>query len=996
MNFQIFSKYFPSGISFHQAFCRHVVLFNFFTTLNLVCFCNITSGQIYPYQNYSVKEGLINSNVYGISQDSSGYIWFATENGLSRFNGIEFENYSLSKLGISSYISAICPQNKNIIYFGCGINGLYKFNILSGKADRINNVDISQSNQIIVKKDLLISLHEYHNFDFIKLSDGLTFSKDTIYNAQPGNKALSMKMLRNQRILLGRSDGLYEFQNGSQIKKNIREINGRPVYSIHETPDGTVYIGTDGTILKLRGEKIIDSMSVVSGEELRVRNIIADNENDLWFNVWGTKDIYMISGKLKLNVSEKLTLKNASVTHMMLDRAGNLWTGTLGKGVYLFANMHLRNYPTSDELPSANIKKIVKTENGTLLLGTNDGVAFLNPVSKDIVSAKHMPQMTQFVRDITSTGGNNFVIGITDIRLEKPFIETYSDKNNNVTIQYSHGSSLWSDSSAIWVGNWDNSITQYRLPEYKMIRKLNSVFNRLSAKLRINSIIKDRFNHYWIGSQKGFCVINNDGTIWYADTTLNNHEVSSIKALNGDTILIVTNKGLFFFKNQEESSNIKLIEQIDIDNTSCASLTGKNEYLVGTKYGLYFISTDTKKLLNIHDGMLSDDINDIHYDKQRKIAYVATTEGLVELDLNKFKHRLFKKYQLDDIYIQQQDTIFRPGAVLNLPHTKNSFAIKFHTFNYSNPYALKYEYSLDNGNWIPSPSKEIQFASLEPGEHTIKIRVGESYNSWGPVYNLQINIDPPFYRTIWFYILTTIGSALLLFVFIRRQLNTMRIKQEEKSATQQKLVELQQKALASNLNPHFIFNSLNSIQHFINSHNPAEANDYLSKFSRLMRMQLNMADKSFITLHEEISRLEFYLSLEQMRFGEKLTWQIVVDPNIDPYRLEIPNMIIQPFIENAIWHGIMPSAVLGNIQLSIQLLPAKKLEIIVADNGVGYGQNKSTSEPGHESKGVKLITDRLSLLDPDASKLLVFENNFPGTKVIIQLTQKMYRLQEKS
>ncbi|MBL0340267.1 MAG: histidine kinase [Bacteroidetes bacterium] len=234
-------------------------------------------------------------------------------------------------------------------------------------------------------------------------------------------------------------------------------------------------------------------------------------------------------------------------------------------------------------------------------------------------------------------------------------------------------------------------------------------------------------------------------------------------------------------------------------------------------------------------------------------------------------------------------------------------------------------------------------------------------------------------------------SFPLIFIFIKNQLNIQSAKQEEKSLIQQKLVELQQKALASNLNPHFIFNSLNSIQHFINSHHPVEANEYLSKFSRLMRMQLNMADKSLITLHEEISRIEFYLSLEQMRFGEKLTWQIHIDPAIDVYTFEIPNMIIQPFIENAIWHGIMPSSIPGNILLNMRLLTDKRLEISVTDNGVGYGQNKSLHHPEHESKGVNLITERLILLDSKATNLLVFEKNNPGTKVIITLTSKMYR-----
>ena len=965
---------------------------SFIVALFFFVFINPSVGQVYPYQNFSVQNGLINSNVYDITQDSIGYMWLATENGISRFNGIDFENYSLSNLNVNSFISSIYSTKNGDVYFGCGINGIYQLESISGKIKKINKSDVSQSNQIIIKDDYLISLHEYHNYDFLKISDGTFLSVDSISLNNSINKALSMIKLKNNRILLGRSDGLYEFKNGYQQKLIIKGFKNKPVYSIYENKNGHIYLGSDGMIYKIKEDVVYDSSVVVTGEELRVRNIIVDKEAHLWFNVWGTRDIYMISGAAIINVSEKLNLKNASVTKMFLDNTGNIWAGMLGKGVYLFTNFYLLNYPSSADLPASNIKKIIKSSNGKFLLGTNDGIGVLDPHSKTITSYKQMPEMTQYVRKIIPVGQNNYVIAITDIRLNKPFLKDYALTHEPVHIRYSHGSSLWSDSSALWVGNWDNSIIQYQLPDFKFIRKIDSVFTNESSKLRINSILKDNYNRFWIGSQQGYQIMTNNCELVDFPKTKFKSEISNIIALPSNRILIVSHNGFEIFQNNETVSKIECVFNMNIENTTCVSVTGNDEFLVGTKDGLYFIENNTRNLLTIHDGILSDEINEIYLDSLSRIAIVGTTEGVMELQLNKLKASLIATYKIDDVFIKIGDSLFRPEKELNLSYKQNSFTLKFHTFNYTNPVKIKYQYRLDNGEWNLAPTREIQFASLEPGSHIIQIRSGTSSASWGPTYDLLINISPPFYRTLWFYFLTSVGAFLLVFIFIKKQLNKIRIKQEEKSATQQKLIELQQKALASNLNPHFIFNSLNSIQHFINSHNSAEANDYLSKFSRLMRMQLNMADKSFITLHEEISRLEFYLSLEQMRFGEKLTWQINVDPAIDPYMLEIPNMIIQPFIENAIWHGIMPSSVPGHILLNLEISSNQTLLITVTDNGVGYGQNKTTTDPKHESKGVKLITDRLTLLDPNASNLLVFENAFPGTKVTISLTAKMYRM----
>jgi LytS/YehU family sensor histidine kinase len=156
-------------------------------------------------------------------------------------------------------------------------------------------------------------------------------------------------------------------------------------------------------------------------------------------------------------------------------------------------------------------------------------------------------------------------------------------------------------------------------------------------------------------------------------------------------------------------------------------------------------------------------------------------------------------------------------------------------------------------------------------------------------------------------------------------------------------------------------------------------------------MQLNMADMSYILLNEELSRIEYYLNLEQMRFGDKLQWSINVTENINTGYLEIPNMIIQPFVENSIWHGIMPSSEKGFVTIDISLLDNGNIQILISDNGVGFDKSATGSHHGHQSKGMKLIGDRLRLIDPDASEFLHFTSNNPGSIVTLILTPAMYK-----
>ena len=187
---------------------------------------------------------------------------------------------------------------------------------------------------------------------------------------------------------------------------------------------------------------------------------------------------------------------------------------------------------------------------------------------------------------------------------------------------------------------------------------------------------------------------------------------------------------------------------------------------------------------------------------------------------------------------------------------------------------------------------------------------------------------------------------------------------EEKRIIENKILELRQQALNAMMNPHFIFNSLNSIQNFINNHNKKEANDYLSKFAKLIRQNFDTAQEGFINLQEEIERLKTYLSLEKMRYGENFNYSIVVDDKINKKDTMIPNMIIQPFVENAIWHGILPGRIAGNLLIKFVDDSSSNLIIYIIDDGMGFSQ-KTNSQSNHKPRGINLIKERLELINKD-------------------------------
>ena len=334
----------------------------------------------------------------------------------------------------------------------------------------------------------------------------------------------------------------------------------------------------------------------------------------------------------------------------------------------------------------------------------------------------------------------------------------------------------------------------------------------------------------------------------------------------------------------------------------------------------------------------------------------------------------------------------KDGDIINLSHNNNFFSIEFAALDYSNPKKNSYQYKLSkiNKNWVTTnASKAIaQYTNVQPGTYTFIVKGSNNDGVWNEKgTKITIIIHPPWYNTILFRLVLLIFIIVGLWLIITRRIKNIR----KKHNIEKQLIELERQSLRLQMNPHFIFNSLNSIQSFVVEKNTDKAIHYLAKFSKLMRLILSNSSEAFISLQDEILTLKNYMDIEKLRFDDKFDYEIHIDPQIDSEFIAIPPMLIQPYIENAILHGILHKKTKGKIFIQIKTLD-NNIYVSIEDNGVGREiarKKKEESGVQHKSKGMLITKKRLEIISEQYSSQLSVkisdlkdsENNASGTRV---------------
>ena len=368
----------------------------------------------------------------------------------------------------------------------------------------------------------------------------------------------------------------------------------------------------------------------------------------------------------------------------------------------------------------------------------------------------------------------------------------------------------------------------------------------------------------------------------------------------------------------------------------CLFLYGNNLW-VGTDRGLDKITFSEKEYsitsYSVADGLVSDFINCLYADDSR--VYVGTPEGISYFDHNKISQKAPCLLRITNIIVSDSSLI--SNASLVLPRKQNNIRFEYAGISYRSGGDITYRYRLDglDTGWRKTKDNFLNYPILSPGNYTMELQAINKFGVESEIIRIPFLIEKFWWEKLWIRIVAIIAFLFLVGLITNRRIRQVRSREKEKNQLREQVSLLEQMALKAQMNPHFIFNSLNSIQHYVLDKDIVGANKYIAGFSRLIRLTLDNSSKSEISIDEEVDYLSQYLELEKIRQADKFSYSINIMPGILHNGYTISPMLLQPFVENSIRHGIRyRNDSDGHIKIDITEYE-EGLQFIIEDNGGG-------------------------------------------------------------
>ncbi len=417
-------------------------------------------------------------------------------------------------------------------------------------------------------------------------------------------------------------------------------------------------------------------------------------------------------------------------------------------------------------------------------------------------------------------------------------------------------------------------------------------------------------------------------------------------------------------------SNQKIIERSQIIGSDLSFISSNEDKLiVGSNKGLSIFREHEIFYFDQEQGFQPNKVN--AYLQKGNRLYLGTIEGLYSLDTQYFAYKQRDlQVQLLEILVNGSSgkklvTISEGQKTLDLGYDSNSLQISFFVTGSKFPKKLYFHYRLKpNGNWRKVRDNRIELHYLEPGNYPIELKI-KDYDSGQEILEplLFVKIRQPYYQSIWFISGSFIGIIGFMFILYRTRILQLKRKQSVKAKKlvyDKRLAEVKLLAVRSQMNAHFIFNVLSSIQFYILKGNQDQAFDYLGKFAHLIRESLNLSTKERISIARELDYLKDYVEIENMRLDDRVEFIIESFDDIDLKSVFIPPMLLQPFIENALVHAFPISVTNPKLTISISKLNSTDLLIVIQDNGIGgVGASKKHN---YKSKGMGIVRQRMALI----------------------------------
>ncbi|MGY3054326.1 ligand-binding sensor domain-containing protein [Pedobacter sp. UYEF25] len=973
--------------------------FFFLVLIVVLAFPNYGSlafGQTTYLPHYSTKNGLASNTCYFIHQDKKGFLWIATSNGVTRFDGTNFQNFGIEDGLPDTQIVHIAEDRQERMWF-FALNGQVSF-LKDGKFYNASN------NKVLAK-----------------LNSGavvVSFLQDNLGRIWLGT---------NSNVIVCIAGGIVRTYSATSKSHNFFNA------FLHQGKKGNIYALSDGFVHKFYKNNFVldtlklsplsfmnaanlenntlvflDKRGLTSYNNGEINNVISipdnllKNSSGYFYYDQLNKRAWLatLSGAIAIDSAKKTIkyLQDVGINQVLKDKAANIWFAT-NQGLYMLPkeSSRLSIIDAEDGLSSNVIKSIAKDNENRLWLGTDDAVIdILNTKTfkTDEVGLddfKKFRTIKQLAFDASSNSiyfSSEFGLGVfQQVDKSTSNVKYLSEKNNSLFVIKNFGLNKKQHKLALALSSGVVSLTD--APNNLKFNTSNLIENYNYIKGRAYHVYYDKSGTLWFSNVNGLNAFKNDKIVrHYQNNFLLTKRINDIYELSDGTLLLATDGyGLLFYR---DNKIFKQLKQSDgLTNNICLKIFVKNkEIWVLNSAGVNKISNypASPQIANFDYGkdLLTDDVNDLFIDDST--AYFATNRGLILF--NYVKNR--SNTNGPPVYITsiKKD---QERLLLNTNHFKftsgnSSIFLMFSAIDFSTS-DITYRYRLNaNTPYIETKTRRLDFSSLQPGDYNFEVSAKSQNSNWGTSAALSFSIAKQFWQTWWFLTCIVLLAGFVFYklaaYFIRKQKN----KEQKDLKLRNRVLMLEQQALQAMMNPHFVFNVMNAIQHYINTQNTTSANKVLTGFARLIRKNLEICTKGYISLHEELEYLKLYLKLEKNRFGDKLTYHFNIDKLLDVEETFIPSMLLQPYVENAIWHGIMPKESGGKIEINMSLKQGEILAIDIIDDGVGIDNSIRTKKGGHVSKGMQLTAERLKLLAEIGSKniqLNVRQNAQSGTTVSI-------------
>lgn len=734
-------------------------------------------------------------------------------------------------------------------------------------------------------------------------------------------------------------------------------------------------------------------------------NMITDLQGKLWVQMEEGTGIacynnrtdsfeYLFSDNNSKNgLHDTYTIANAS-GGLFEDRQGNFWQG--GSEVNFFApyKQIFQPFRLSDQVALAGVAPKAPvyntSSNGYIIMPDGklyisfygDGLWRLNEDLRPEKKIQFPPTASPLIWHIAAVNEHTILVGDQFKNKWLYNISTEKIIPANINVNGFINTSYRSSDSALWLGLWPGGLLKLNTSALTA-QEMNNVFPANGQNNSVLSIAAIKKDEIWLGTKSGLYLFNTrlEKTTGQYFTSMKDGpcQVFHVNPFGNDTLLLSTSKGLIIFSSETKQGKLLGIKEGLPDYQCYSTAVEKNRHYI-------WINTASKGLCRLqlpslhittflsNDGTATQNGDVTNFIMRNGLFLFSDVNGFTLVNAQ-LAHSVIttKKPVITDISINgiSQNAVYtnNNNQVLRLAPGENTIRISFSTLDFYNCQSQGYAVWLagaDTG-WVSIGMRsQVEYRNLSPGKYRLLLKcITDDVSDPGSATSFSFIIRPPFWKRWWFTALSACLLLSVIYLLYRIRIRNIRKEETIKATYNRRIIESEVKALRAQMNPHFIFNSLNAINRYILKNEKKEASEYLSKFSKLVRLILDNSRQARIPLARELDAVELYLALEKLRFQNNFSHEIRVDENISADSVFIPPMIIQPIVENAIWHGLLPKGAGSHLRISM-LTDQQYLICTVEDNGIGR-ENSARMKQGQvmekSSVGLSTTEQRLQLIN---------------------------------